>query len=101
LRTQIKVLDLTPGQQEYIASNVPVNGRKFLLGLPRVCVEFEFSDDYLSLHVEMHVTEFAALVVVLNEMARTAEAALSPDALPDHTYAQDAAALFCEMNRDR
>lgn len=88
MRTQIKVGDLNLRQWEHITTQVPVDGRVILEGVPRVCVVFELSPDISELHVEMDVVEFAALVVKLNtirnepSVAEVATAALTPDALP-------------------
>lgn len=90
MHIKIKVKDLNLRQWDYLTTEVPVSGRTFLPGLPRVCVEFELTPDFHSLHIEMDVAEFAGLSTVLegikNEtaVADIAQAVLTPDALPDH-----------------
>ena len=90
MRTQIKVTDLNLRQWEYVATKVPVNGREFLGGLPRVCVVFELTEDISEIHIEMDLIELTGLLVVLegvrNEPAtsQVAAAVLTPDALPEH-----------------
>ena len=87
MRTRVKVADLNLRQWDHLTTEVPVNGREFLDGLPRLCVEFELTPDLHSLHIEMDVAEFATLMTRLhgirNEAISLAEAALTPDALPD------------------
>lgn len=89
MHTRVKVVDLNLRQWDHITTEVPVNGREFLEGLPRLCVEFELTPDFSSLHIEMDVAEFATLMTRLegikNEpaVAEVAQAALTPDALPD------------------
>lgn len=89
MRTRIKVTDLNLRQWDHITTQVPVDGRVILEGVPRVCVEFELTADFHTLHVELDVVEFAALTVKLetikNEVpvADIAKAALTPDALAD------------------
>lgn len=90
MRTRVKVADLNLRQWDHLTTEVPVNGREFLDGLPRLCVEFELTPDLHQLHIEMDVAEFATLMIRLegirNEpaVAEVAQAALTPDALPDH-----------------
>lgn len=81
MRTKVKDLSLI--QWDYLTTKVPVNGRTFIPGVPRVCVEFELTADFSSLHIEMDVTELAGLLVTLAAMdlRRVAEAALTPDNL--------------------
>lgn len=93
MHTRVKVKDLNLRQWDHLTTEVPVNGREFLEGLPRLCVEFELTADFHSLHIEMDVAEFAGLMTVLegikNEaaVADIAQAALTPDALPDYLEA--------------
>lgn len=77
MRTTIEVKDLNPAQVSYVARNVPVGGREFLPGLPRVCAVFQL-DEGVDLHVEMDVVELAGLMVTLAGIGlrATAEAAL-------------------------
>lgn len=88
MRTEIKVTDLNLRQWDHITTEVPVDGRVILEGVPRVCVVFVLSEDISELHVEMDVVEFAALVVRLNTIRNevavedVARAALTPDAFP-------------------
>jgi hypothetical protein len=83
MRTRIKVTDLNLRQWDHITTQVPVDGRVILEGVPRVCVVFELTPDFSELHVEMDVVEFAALVVKLNtiknevSVSEMAEAILS------------------------
>ncbi len=89
MRTRIKVTDLNLRQWDHITTQVPVDGRVILEGVPRVCVVFELTPDFSELHVEMDVVEFAALVVKLNTIRNevavedVAKAALAPDSLPE------------------
>jgi hypothetical protein len=90
MRARIKVADLNLRQWDYLTTNVPVDGREFLPGLPRVCAVFEVAPEISELHIEMDAAELAGLLVVLegikNEPDVTelvAQAALTPDALPD------------------
>jgi hypothetical protein len=89
MHTRVKVTDLNLRQWDHLTTEVPVNGRTFLDEVPRLCVEFELTPDFSSLHIEMDVMEFAALMTRLqtirNEVAvaDVAQAALTPDALPD------------------
>jgi hypothetical protein len=90
MHTRVKVIDLNLRQWDHLTTEVPVNGREFLDGLPRLCVEFELTPDFSSLHIEMDVAEFATLMTKLEgirnepDVAEVAQAALTPDALPDH-----------------
>lgn len=90
MHTRVKVTDLNLRQWDHLTTEVPVNGREFLDGLPRLCVEFELTPDFHQLHIEMDVAEFATLMTKLegirNEpaVAEVAQAALTPDALPDY-----------------
>jgi hypothetical protein len=89
MRTRIKTTDLNLRQWDYLTTNVPVDGREFLPGLPRVCAVFELAPEISELHIEMDAVELAGLLVVLegikNEPAveEIVQAALTPDALPD------------------
>lgn len=88
MRTRIKVTDLNLRQWDYLTTEVPVTGRTFLPGLPTACVVFELTPDFSELHIEMDLAEFTSLMTHLgsirNEVVVTAQAALTPDALPDH-----------------
>lgn len=92
MRTTIKVRDLNLRQWDYLTTQVKVDGRDFLLGLPRVCVEFELTPDFQVLHIEMDVAEFVSLTCALQAVKNetvVAEAALTPDAQPDEFQATD------------
>lgn len=90
MHTRVKVKDLNLRQWDHLTTVVPINGRTFMNEVPRLCVEFELTPDLHQLHIEMDVAEFAALMIRLerikNEkgLAEIAQAALTPDALPDH-----------------
>lgn len=87
MRTRIKVTDLNLRQWDYLTTEVPVNGREFLDGLPRACVVFELTPDMSELHIEMDLAEFATVMTRLhgirNEVISTVSAVLAPDELPD------------------
>lgn len=110
MRTRIKVMDLSLTQWDYLTTKVPVDGREFLAGIPRACVEFELTPDFNTLHIEMDLVELAGLTVTLAAMdiKDVARAALTPDALPvlpapDEVHdlsAKDAAALARQMNSE-
>lgn len=68
MRSTIKVKDLSLVQWDYLTSKVAVDGRDFLPGLPRACVEFELTPDFEVLHIEMDVVELAGLLTVLAGM---------------------------------
>jgi hypothetical protein len=84
MRARIKVTDLNLRQWDYVTTQIPVDGREFLPGVPRVCVVFELTPDFSELHVEMDVAEFLTTMVRLesirNEVVAVASAALTPDA---------------------
>lgn len=87
MRTAIEVKDLNLRQWDYIQTNVPVDGREFLPGLPTACVMFEVSPDLAVLHVEMDLAEFIGLMLTLenirnepNTVAVAAEAYLGETA---------------------
>jgi hypothetical protein len=78
MRTAIEVKDLNLRQWDYVQTNVPVDGREFLPGLPTACVVLEVSPDLSALHVEMDLAEFICLMLTLeaikNEPSTTARA---------------------------
>jgi hypothetical protein len=78
MRTKIEITELSLGQWDYLTTRVPVNGRTFLPGMPRACVEFSLTPDFNSLHIEMDLVELAGLMVVLAgmDLKRLAEVAL-------------------------
>lgn len=88
MRTRIKVTDLTLRQWDHLQDNlqasydIPENG-------VRVCVEFELHCEMDSRHVEMPVRAFMALMTRLARIQRHAEAALTPDVLPDDLWTCD------------
>jgi hypothetical protein len=86
MRARIKVTELNLRQWDHITTEVPVNGREFLPGLPRVCVVFEVAPEISELHIEMDVVEFASLMTRLSaitnepDVSELASAVLTPDA---------------------
>lgn len=86
MRTRIKVTDLSLGQWDHLQDNLPAS-YDMPEGAVRVCVEFELDAQMDSRHVEMPVRAFMALMTRLARIQRHAEAALTPDALPDHLEA--------------
>jgi hypothetical protein len=112
MRTTIRVTELNRRQWSWLQSYLQTS-YEFAPFEPRVCVVFDLSA--LERHVEMPLPTFSGLMMVLQSlgMADTAQAALSPDELPDYPTrrpvlptpaqvrdltAQDAAALAREMN---
>jgi hypothetical protein len=77
MRATVEVKDLNSAQVAHLARQVPVNGREFLPGIPRVCTMFELAEG-VDLHVEMDVAELATLMIRLATIGlrATAEAAL-------------------------
>lgn len=73
MRTTTEVKGLSPRQADYIRTNVKVDGRDFLPGLPKMCTTFELAEGE-ELHVEMDVVEFAGLMAVLGSMELRAKA---------------------------
>jgi hypothetical protein len=87
MRTRIKISDLTIRQWDWLQDNLP-DSPKLSPDAVRVCVEFELSDELLlDRHVEMTARMFVALMTTLSRL-ETAQAALTPDELPDHLEAQ-------------
>ena len=94
MRTRIKVTDLNLRQWDYLQTEVPVDGREFLPGLPRACVVFELTPDMAELHIEMDLAEFIGLMLRLENIrnepdtGQVAEALLSetPGAGKDGDY---------------
>jgi hypothetical protein len=84
MRARVKVTDLNLRQWDYVTTQIPVDGREFLPGVPRVCVVFELTPDFSELHVEMDVAELLTTMVRLesirDEIVAIASAALVPDA---------------------
>ena len=68
MRTNIEVKDLNLRQWDYVQTNVPVDGRTFLPGLPTACVILEVSPDLSALHVEMDLAEFIGLMLTLENI---------------------------------
>lgn len=68
MRTTVKIKDLSLAQWQYIQKTVPVNGRDFLPGLPRLCAVFELTAEVEEFHVDMDVMELAMLLAVLHAM---------------------------------
>jgi hypothetical protein len=72
MRTAIEVKDLNLRQWDHIQTEVPVDGREFLPGLPTACVVFEVSPDLSALHVEMDLAEFIGLMLRLEQIRNEA-----------------------------
>jgi hypothetical protein len=87
MRARIKVTDLSLGQWDHLQDNLP---ERYDIpdGAVRVCVEFELDPQMNTRHVEMPVRAFMALMTRLQEVQARAEAALTPDALPDPAECQ-------------
>lgn len=81
MRTQIKITELNPRQWEYLTTEVPVNGRTFIDGLPRACVVFE-SPAGQELHVEMDAAEFTTRMIRLDAIRN--EAVTLPEIEPEY-----------------
>lgn len=84
MRTQIKVADLSNEQFERLDHRL-FTSYDIPAAAARVCVVFELAPG-TERHVEMPVQEFATLMTELamvGAVPATAEAMLSPDALPD------------------
>lgn len=103
MHTNITVTDLNSRQWEYLTTEVPVDGRTFLDGLPRLCVEFArtFLDSPAQLHIEMDVAEFATRMIRLEGIKN--EIPVSLPTLPTadqvrNLSAKDAVALARAMN---
>jgi hypothetical protein len=75
MRTAIEVKDLNLRQWDHIQTEVPVDGREFLPGLPTACVVFEVSPDLSALHVEMDLAEFIGLMLRLEQIRNEAAVA--------------------------
>ena len=90
MRTRIKVTDLSLTQWDWLQDHLP-ESREFGPDAVRMCVEFELTAELSPRHVEMPPREFVALMTTLARL-ETAQAALTPDALPDHLEAQRNAA---------
>ena len=113
MRTEIKVSGLSLNQWEYLIDKVPVSGREFMAGVPRVCAVFELDrNDGIQLHIEMDIVELTGLIVrfAAIEARDLARAALAPDEPPRlyrlpsadqvvNLTAREAADLAASMNR--
>jgi hypothetical protein len=88
MRTAIEVKDLNLRQWDYIQTNVPVDGREFLPGLPTACVMFEVSPDLTVLHVEMDLAEFIGLMLTLEAIKNEAAVANLAEGLLGETAGQ-------------
>lgn len=85
MRTKIEVTDLDIAQWEYVQTKLERTYR-FAEGTPRVCVEFELSDDISPAHVEMPVREF---MLFLEELAAQQRHEIQPfpgDAVEGHDH---------------
>lgn len=80
MRTQITVTDLNLRQWDHLVTQVPVDGRTFLPGIPVLCVGFKLNPDISELHIQMDAAEFLTLMLRLenirNEVIAVAHAAL-------------------------
>lgn len=85
MRINIEVTDLSRGQwsnlQGVLMTSYDMTGVTL-----RACVRFE--RDALERHVEMPMREFMTVLACLARVQRRAEAALTPDALPDEQGVQ-------------
>lgn len=90
MRTRIKVGDLTIRQWDWLQDNLP-DSQEFPPNAVRVCVVFELTAELSPRHVEMTARRFVALMTTLARL-ETAQAVLTPDALPDHLEDQRNAA---------
>jgi hypothetical protein len=90
MRVRIKVADLSFNQWEWLQKNIPER-QEFRPEDVRVCVELELTGQVDPIHREMTVLRFMGL---MNRLARVerAQAALTPDALPDYLEAERNAA---------
>lgn len=84
MRTQIKVTDLSVVQWDYLQDNL-LEKYAIPADAVRVCVEFELDPEMSTRHVEMPVRAFMSFLTRLQaaQIRATAQAALTPDALPD------------------
>lgn len=84
MRTQIKVTDLSVAQWDYLQDNL-LEKYAIPADAVRVCVEFELDPEMSTRHVEMPVRAFMSFLTRLQaaQIRATAQAALTPDALPD------------------
>lgn len=92
MRTQIKVTDLSVAQWDYLQDNL-LEKYSIPADAVRVCVEFELHPEMSTRHVEMPVRAFMSFLTQLQaaQIRATAQAVLTPDALPD-----DFPALTCD-----
>jgi hypothetical protein len=81
MRTRIRVTDLTLNQWDWLQDNLPAS-QEFGPDDVRMCVEFELTAELSPRHVEMPPRMFVALMTTLARL-ETAQAVLTPDALPD------------------
>lgn len=82
MRITVKVSDVTPAQWDWLLTNVRQEWT-FLPEDVRVCVTFEEPGGLGHAHREIEAREWVQIVSQLAALSRKAEAALTPDALPD------------------
>lgn len=103
MRTQIKVTDLSVVQWDYLQDNL-LEKYAIPADAVRVCVEFELDPEMSTRHVEMPVRAFMSFLTRLQaaQIRATAQAVLTPDALPDHLEAvRNAADPACGCSADQ
>ncbi len=81
MRTRIKVADLTLNQWDWLQDNLP-DSVEFGADDVRMCVEFELTSEMSPRHLELPPRAFVALISNLARL-ETAQAVLTPDALPE------------------
>jgi hypothetical protein len=103
MHVKVKINDLSLAQWEYLRREVPVGGRDFLPGLPRVCAVFELTAEVTGLqvgmdelHVEMDVIELSSVLIRLKglDIRDQAEAALAETPGLIDRVGKDAAAVI-------
>lgn len=92
MRTRAKIADLSLAQWDRVQTRL-LTSYDIVPGTPTVCAVFELTPDFHERHAEMPVFEFAALLAELGQITErhtgevgpeeVAQAALTPDALPD------------------
>jgi len=82
MRITINVAAVTPAQWDWLLTNVRQDW-KFAAGDVRMCVTFEDPEGLGHAHREIEIGEWVRIIGELTALTRTAEAVLTPDALPD------------------
>lgn len=82
MRIRIDVEQVTPAQWRWLLENVRQEYR-FEAKAVRMCVTFTAADGGEHLHREIEVKEWVRIVEELKRVTYLAEAALTPDSLPD------------------